>query len=54
VFLRTYAHLYPGDLKAVADAMDMARGAARGAIKGDAGGAGSRRVSRVDFSGMAR
>ncbi len=25
VFLRTYAHLYPGDLKAVADAMDRAR-----------------------------
>jgi hypothetical protein len=41
VFLRTYAHLYPGDLKAVADAMDMARGAARGATNDDAGGAGS-------------
>lgn len=25
IFLRTYAHLYPGDLRAVADAMDMAR-----------------------------
>jgi hypothetical protein len=54
VFLHTYAHLYPGDLKAVADAMDMARDAARGATKGDAGGAGSRRMSRVDLAGMAR
>jgi integrase len=54
VFLRTYAHLYPGDLKAVADAMDMARGAARGAPYEDAGGGGSARVSRVDFAGMAR
>jgi len=25
IFLRTYAHLYPGDLKAVANAMDRAR-----------------------------
>jgi len=25
IFLRTYAHLYPGDLSAVADAMDLAR-----------------------------
>jgi hypothetical protein len=25
IFLRTYAHLYPGDLRAVADAMDVAR-----------------------------
>jgi integrase len=25
IFLRTYAHLYPGDLAAVADAMDAAR-----------------------------
>jgi hypothetical protein len=54
VFLRTYAHLYPGDLKAVADAMDMARGAARGATNDDAGGGGSARESRVDFAGMAR
>jgi integrase len=54
VFLRTYAHLYPGDLKAVADAMDMARGAARGATNDDTGGGGSARVSRVDFAGMAR
>lgn len=28
IFLRTYAHLYPGDLGAVADAMDMARSTA--------------------------
>jgi integrase len=27
IFLRTYAHLYPGDLGAVADAMDAARSA---------------------------
>ena len=27
IFLRTYAHLYPGDLGAVADAMDAARAA---------------------------
>jgi integrase len=25
IFLRTYAHLYPGDLRSVADAMDLAR-----------------------------
>jgi integrase len=29
IFLRTYAHLYPGDLRAVADAMDVARQSAR-------------------------
>jgi integrase len=28
IFLRTYAHLYPGDLRTVADAMDGARGEA--------------------------
>ena len=54
MFLRTYAHLYPGDLKAVADAMDLARGAARSAVKDVVGGGGSPRVSRVDFAGMAR
>jgi hypothetical protein len=25
VYLRTYAHLYPGDLRSAADAMDCAR-----------------------------
>ena len=25
IFLRTYAHLYPGDLRAVADATDLIR-----------------------------
>ena len=25
IFLRTYAHLYPGDLRSAADAMDAAR-----------------------------
>ena len=29
IFLRTYAHLYPGDLRGVADAMDVARQSAR-------------------------
>jgi integrase len=29
IFLRTYAHLYPGDLRAVAEAMDGARAAGR-------------------------
>jgi len=29
IFLRTYAHLYPGDLRTAADAMDTARTAAR-------------------------
>lgn len=34
IFLRTYAHLYPGDLRAVADAMDAARiNGQRGVIK---------------------
>jgi hypothetical protein len=54
VFLRTYAHLYPGDLKAVADAMDLARGVARASAADGAGGGGSRQMSRVDFAGMAR
>ena len=30
-FLRTYAHLYSGDLEAVADAMDLARAETSGA-----------------------
>jgi hypothetical protein len=54
VFLRTYAHLYPGDLMAVADAMDLARGAARDSATVEAGGGESPRVPRVDFAGMAR
>jgi integrase len=29
VYLRTYAHLYPGDLRSAADAMDAARTSAR-------------------------
>ncbi|HMK62021.1 MAG TPA: tyrosine-type recombinase/integrase [Acidimicrobiales bacterium] len=33
IFLRTYAHLYPGDLRAVADAMDGARRDARDAAR---------------------
>jgi integrase len=47
IFLRTYAHLYPGDLRAVADAMELARHAAReSAATGPAD-----TVSRVDFAG---
>jgi hypothetical protein len=46
VFLRTYAHLYSGDLRAVADAMDMPHGAARGAPYDDAGGRRPAQVSR--------
>jgi integrase len=45
IFLRTYAHLYPGDLRAVADAMDAARQA------GSAGTDESASASRVDFAG---
>jgi len=29
IYLRTYAHLYPGDLRSAADAMDAVRTAAR-------------------------
>jgi hypothetical protein len=58
IFLRTYAHLYPGDLGAVADAMDAARSAVVDAQEqGDEGAAGARApssVARVDFAGMAR
>ena len=54
VFLRTYAHLYPGDLRAVADAMDLARCTARADAGDVAGGGGPSRTSRVDFAGMAR
>jgi integrase len=57
IFLRTYAHLYPGDLGAVADAMDAVRCAV---IESDSDGndvasyprPGS--VARVDFAGMAK
>jgi hypothetical protein len=60
IFLRTYAHLYPGDLAAVAaaDAMDAARSAVVDAQQ--LGGEGTQRVrapssvARVDFAGMAR
>jgi integrase len=58
IFLRTYAHLYPGDLAAVADAMDAARSAVVGAPQQDDGVAESAQasssVARVDFAGMAR
>ena len=58
IFLRTYAHLYPGDLAAVADAMDAARSAVVDAQQlGDDGTQSVRAsgsVARVDFAGMAR
>ena len=37
IFLRTYAHLYPGDLGTVADAMDAARAAVVDAQEDDEG-----------------
>jgi len=35
IYFRTYAHLYPGDLRSAADAMDVVRTAARKAKAGD-------------------
>jgi integrase len=50
IFLRTYAHLYPGDLRGVADAMDLARHSAReGAVTRQTG-----QISRGDFAGTNR
>ena len=50
IFLRTYAHLYPGDLRGVADAMDVARQSAReGAVRLPTG-----HMSRGDFAGTNR
>jgi integrase len=58
IFLRTCAHLYPGDLAAVADAMDAARSAVVAAQQSDDEATPSARtpnpVARVDFAGMAR
>ena len=56
IFLRTYAHLYPGDLAAVADAMDAARSAVVDAQddERDPHTAPASSVARVDFVGMAR
>ena len=63
IFLRTYAHPYPGDLGAVADAMDAARFAVIDAQQQDDEGTSSVRAPssvvralwrRVDFAGMAR
>ena len=44
IFLRTYAHLYPGDLGAVADAMDAARSAVVDAQQQDDEGTSSVRA----------
>ena len=55
IFLRTYAHLYPGDLRAVADAMDGARRDARDAarvVDGDHSDSDS--LTRGDFAGTNR
>lgn len=50
IFLRTYGHLYPGDLRGVADAMDVARQSAReGAVTLPTG-----QISRGDFAGTNR
>jgi hypothetical protein len=58
IFLRTYAHLYPGDLGAVADAMDAARSAVVDAQQQDdegvPGAPAPSSVARVDFEGMVR
>ena len=57
IFLRTYAHLYPGDLGAVADAMDAARVRRRrcaGRRRRDPSVRAPSSVARVDFAGMAR
>ena len=51
IFLRTYAHLYPGDLRAVADAMDGARRDARAARVVD--GLHSDSLTRGVFAGTA-
>ncbi len=55
IFLRTYAHLYPGDLGAVADAMDAARTAVIDADDSEgirsSAGRRSASVSRVGFRG---
>ena len=47
IFLRTYAHLYPGDLAAVADAMDAARSAVVDAQQQDDERTSSLRAPRV-------
>jgi len=50
IFLCNYAHLYPGDLRSVADAMDVARQSAQaGAVTRSTG-----RISRGDFAGTNR
>jgi integrase len=41
IYLRTYAHLYPGDLRSAADAMDAARSAAVQTRTAQQGGAPS-------------
>ena len=50
IFLRTYAHLYPGDLRNVADAMDGARTEAI-ARRSEPVGNRSRRLARVENAG---
>lgn len=50
IFLRTYAHLYPGDLRSVANAMDRARSEAVGR-QSEPVGDRSRRLARVENAG---
>ncbi len=50
IFLSTYAHLYPGDLRSVADAMDLARADAIDARSVSVRDR-SRDLARVDFAG---
>jgi len=56
IYLRTYAHLYPGDLRSAADAMDVVRTAARKAKAGDPPGITQTRppVSRAEATPDSR
>jgi integrase len=53
IFLRTYAHLYPGDLRSVADPMDLAR---MDAVEARLVSVRDRAtdLARVDFAGTNR
>jgi len=51
IYLRTYAHLYPGDLRSAADAMDAVRTAARKEKKAPADITRSRRTKSSADSG---
>jgi hypothetical protein len=53
VFLRTYAHVFPGDLRSVADAVDLARSDAVEARLVSVGDPETD-LARVDFAGTNR